>query len=133
MLRTYIGDMPHNWASAECIRYLRHMLALEDGGSLRLLEGVAWEDLIAQAAIQLKGTPTRFGRVDLTLEPLDARSGWRLEFSRGQGETPERITLPAQLGATVDFAKVEGAETRREGERIIVNPQAQRWSAFWKR
>jgi hypothetical protein len=24
------GDMPHNWASAECVRYLRHMLALED-------------------------------------------------------------------------------------------------------
>jgi len=20
------GDMPHNWASAECVRYLRHML-----------------------------------------------------------------------------------------------------------
>ncbi len=21
----YQGDMPHNWASAECIRYLRHI------------------------------------------------------------------------------------------------------------
>ena len=27
----YVGDMPHNWASAECVLYLRHMLALEDG------------------------------------------------------------------------------------------------------
>ena len=35
----YVGDMPHNWASAECILYLRHMLALEDGQALRLLAG----------------------------------------------------------------------------------------------
>ena len=32
-----VGDMPHNWASAECILFLRHTLALEDGGALRLL------------------------------------------------------------------------------------------------
>ncbi len=130
---SYIGDMPHNWASAECIRYLRHMMALEDGDRLRLLEGIAPVDLGAQAAIQLKGTPTRFGRVDLALEPLDPRAGWRLDFSRAQGEAPERITLPARLGGTVDFTKVEGAEVRREGESVIVNPQTQRWSAFWKR
>jgi hypothetical protein len=36
----YVGDMPHNWASAECVLYLRHMLALEDGRDLRLLAGV---------------------------------------------------------------------------------------------
>jgi hypothetical protein len=34
------GDIPHNWASAECIFYLRNMLALEDGRDLRLLAGV---------------------------------------------------------------------------------------------
>ena len=129
---SYIGDMPHNWASAECIRYLRHMLALEDGDSLRLLEGIAPEELSANVPIQLKGTPTRFGRVDLALEPLDAKSGWRLDFSRAQGETPARITLPARLGGIVNFAKVEGAQVRREGETIVVNPQTQRWSAFWK-
>jgi hypothetical protein len=132
-LSTYIGDMPHNWASAECIRYLRHMLALEDGDSLRLLEGVAEQDLRAQESIQLKGTPTRFGRVNLALEPLDARSGWRVEFNRAKGESPGRITLPARLGATVDFTKLEGAEFHLDGKTIIVNSQAQRWSAFWKR
>src|SRR5213079_836936 len=34
------GDMPHNWASAECVRYLRHMFLLEDGPRMRLLEGM---------------------------------------------------------------------------------------------
>ena len=37
---SHVGDMPHNWASAECVLYLRHMLALEDGHSLRLLAGI---------------------------------------------------------------------------------------------
>ncbi len=128
----YIGDMPHNWASAECIRYLRHMLALEDGESLRLLEGVAEEDLGAQAGVQLKGTPTRFGRIDLALEPLDGKSGWRLEYRRTGGEAPGRVTLPARLGATMEFSKLEGTPVRREGQSIVVNPVAQTWQAVWK-
>ena len=43
------GDMPHNWASAECVRYLRHMLALEDGNGLRLLNGITTADLNGKA------------------------------------------------------------------------------------
>jgi len=34
------ADTPHSWASAECVRFLRHMLVLEDNQSLRLLEGI---------------------------------------------------------------------------------------------
>src|SRR5580698_8523182 len=58
------GDMPHNWASAECIRYLRHMLVLEDGPSMRLLEGVG-TNLDPARQFSLEQTPTRFGRVAL--------------------------------------------------------------------
>ncbi|NOX54462.1 MAG: hypothetical protein GXP27_08470, partial [Planctomycetes bacterium] len=35
----YVGDMPHNWASAEFIRLVRHSLVLERGRELHLLEG----------------------------------------------------------------------------------------------
>ena len=42
------GDMPHNWASAECLRYLRHMLALEDEQTLRLLDGITPAELNAR-------------------------------------------------------------------------------------
>ena len=75
---TYVGDMPHNWASAECIRFLRHILALEDGDNLRLLTGVLAEDLTFGQPIRLTQSPTRFGRVSLDLEPLDRGRGWRL-------------------------------------------------------
>ena len=57
----YVGDMPHNWASAECVLYLRHMLALEDGPALRLLEGIGATELAARQPYRLKQTPTRFG------------------------------------------------------------------------
>ncbi len=32
--------MPHNWASAEFIRLVRHLLILERGDELHLLEGL---------------------------------------------------------------------------------------------
>ena len=35
-----VGDMPHNWASAEFIRLVRHLLVLERGNDLHLLEGM---------------------------------------------------------------------------------------------
>jgi len=39
-----VGDMPHNWASAEFIRLTTHLLALDRGSELHLLEGMpeAW-------------------------------------------------------------------------------------------
>ena len=35
-----VGDMPHNWASAEFIRLAVHLLALDRGDELHLLEGM---------------------------------------------------------------------------------------------
>jgi hypothetical protein len=65
--------MPHNWASAECVRYLRHMLALEDGKSLRLLNGITPAELMPPTRYILRNSPTRFGRTDLELEPAGVR------------------------------------------------------------
>jgi hypothetical protein len=81
---SYVGDMPHNWASAECIRYMRHMLILEELNALRLLEGLAEGDMKLQLPFRLTYSPTRFGRITLALEPLDAKR-WQLTFRR-EGE-----------------------------------------------
>ena len=35
----FVGDMPHNWASAEFIRLTHNLLFLERGAELHLLEG----------------------------------------------------------------------------------------------
>ena len=129
---SYIGDMPHNWASAECILYLRHMLVLEDGQSLRLLEGVGSPELDGLEPFKLVESPTRFGRVSVQLEPEGKGAGWTLRFSRTSGPNPERVVLPALLGARFKFSEVRGAQQKREGKDILVVPEAASWTATWK-
>ena len=107
----YVGDMPHNWASAECVLYLRHMLALEDGASLRLLAGIGEPELAAGEPFSIAGSPTRFGRISLRLEPLGRQRGWRIEFEREPGPAPASVVLPR--GVTP------------------VDPASRKWSATW--
>jgi hypothetical protein len=132
LVGSYVGDMPHNWASAECIRYTRHMLALEDAAHLRLLAGVTDGELASRKKYALTATPTRFGRLNLRLEPLDHGQGWRLAFEREPGPAPERLSLPASLGSRFHFAKTEGAHSHTEGDLVLVDAAASRWTASWK-
>ena len=128
----YNGDMPHNWASAMCVLYLRNMLALEDAQSLRLLAGVGDYELMAAKPFHLGHSPTRFGRISLYLEPLDTSRGWKLAFERGKGPQPESVQLPAVLGTQNRLEDVKGATFTREGDSILVAPGASSWQAVWK-
>jgi hypothetical protein len=107
----YVGDMPHNWASAECVRFLRHMLALEDSESLRLLAGIGAPELAAGEPFAVSGSPTRFGRISVRLEPLGRKRGWRLDFEREPGRAPASIVLPRGF--------------------TPVDPAVRKWSAIW--
>jgi hypothetical protein len=129
---SYVGDMPHNWASAECIRYVRHMLALEDGTHLRMLAGITDGELKSQKEYILTATPTRFGRLNLKLEPLDRGRGWRMTYERQSGPAPEKVSLPATLGSRFHFTQVDGAHTSTEVGSVLVDHAASRWTAFWK-
>ena len=123
------GDMPHNWASAECVRYLRHMLALEDGKSLRLLNGITTAELVPKAGYNLENSPTRFGRINLELEPAGAR-GWHLRFDRASGLSPSSVSLPAKIGPLQ--VKVVRAGSKITGGIVEVDPLANKWEAFLK-
>jgi hypothetical protein len=122
------GDMPHNWASAECVRYLRHMLALEDGKSLRLLNGITAAELVPTARYTLRNSPTRFGRIDLELEPAGAR-GWRLRFNRAEGPVPSSVLLPGIIGA-LRANRVAGANFKTGAGTVQIDPAARKWEAF---
>jgi hypothetical protein len=124
------GDMPHNWASAECVRYLRHMLALEDNQSLRLLNGITSAELAPAARYSLQNSPTRFGRINLELEPAGAQ-GWRLRFDRASGPSPLSVSLPANIGP-LQTKKVVGAGSKLNGGLVEVDPLAKKWDAFLK-
>jgi hypothetical protein len=132
LVSDYVGDMPHNWASAECVIYLRHMLALEDGQELRLLEGVSEFELAHGIPHRISESPTRFGRVSLNLEPLSGTSGWRLSFERGTGPNPGTVSLPATLGLRFQLADVKGATFRRAGAMVNIQPESASWQAVWK-
>lgn len=123
---SYVGDMPHNWASAECVLYLRHMLAMEDKSALRLLEGIGDVELRGREAWSLTNTPSRFG--DITLELAPSGQGWQVRFHRGSGPAPEHVRLPASLGR-LKFRNAIGAAAKPAGARIELDPAATEWSA----
>ena len=121
------GDMPHNWASAECVRYLRHMLALEDGRSLRLLDGITAAELSGQQIYQLQQSPTRFGRIDLALQPHLGKS-WHIQFRRYAGPPPLKVSLPHRIGG-LSARIVSRAAAKVISDRIEIDPAASHWEA----
>jgi hypothetical protein len=62
-----VGDMPHNWASAEFIRLTTHLLELDRGDELHLLEGLPAKWLGAGMTTRLNGVATPFGPLYMTL------------------------------------------------------------------
>lgn len=62
-----VGDMPHNWASAEFIRLTVHLLALDRGDELHLLEGIPSEWLGPGMVTELNGVATPFGPLRMTV------------------------------------------------------------------
>lgn len=96
--RQICGDMPHNWASAELIRLVRHLLVMERGGRLELLAGAPEEWLAAGKRIRVDNTPTAFGRVSLAIDAGDDRLSVRVTVTAGVEPVREcRLRLPARL------------------------------------
>ncbi len=60
-----VGDMPHNWASAEFIRTVVHMIQLDHGKDLHLFESMPAQWARPGAVTALKAIHTPFGRMDL--------------------------------------------------------------------
>ncbi len=123
------GDMPHNWASAECVRYLRHRLVLEDEDRLRLLEGVLPSKLADRRAFSLTATPTRFGRVSLAAEPA-GREGWQIRFRREGSRVPGTVELCADLLSGRKL-RLEGATYRLSAGRLLIDPEKAEWKLSW--
>jgi len=61
------GDMPHNWASAEFIRLVRHLLVLERDSELHLFEGLPPTWAKPGAVTRLDGVLTEFGPISFDL------------------------------------------------------------------
>jgi hypothetical protein len=67
-----VGDMPHNWASAEFIRMVVHMIELDRGRDLHLFEALPKQWARAGAVTRLNGIRTPYGLMNLSLA-VDAK------------------------------------------------------------
>ncbi len=120
-----VGDMPHNWASAEFIRCVIHLLVIERGDELHLLEGLPPSWLRPGARIELNGVETRFGPVTMSLAVDSEGKAAQLKFQpptrrpaakivahlgeklRGAGETTGALELSKTLNTDAPLLVIQ--------------------------
>ena len=76
-----VGDMPHNWASAEFIRLTVHLLALDRLDELHLLEGMPKEWLGPGMLTGLNGVATPFGPLTMNVKVNESGKSAMLDVS----------------------------------------------------
>ncbi|MEK7358379.1 MAG: hypothetical protein AAB250_18175, partial [Bdellovibrionota bacterium] len=104
-----VGDMPHNWASGEFIRLVRHMIALERGDRLVLFEGIPAKWLVAGGEIQLRDIATEFGH--LTVSARVSSDGRTVDIEMkelGQGIQPGEPVVNLAVFKQAGFKDVNG-------------------------
>jgi hypothetical protein len=121
-------------ATAESLRFLRHAMVLEDEEVLRLFEGIAAADLAGSQPLRIENTPTRWGRVSVALEPVDART-WKAAYRR-EPVNPEKapllksVEMPRVLGPNFRFDTISPGSAIKNGPRVIIDAQTLRWEAY---
>ncbi|HQY90337.1 hypothetical protein [Caldilinea sp.] len=117
-----VGDMPHNWASAEFIRLVRHLLVFERGETLDLLLGLPENWIYPGAVVELEATPTRFGPVSLKLAIGEERGfTLRVTFDTAWLRPPAMVTLHLPAGST---AQLDGVALKFAADGAAALPWA---------
>ena len=98
---------------------------------MRLLEGLIPAKLDQGQPIVLQRTPTRFGRVTMKFEPLYNNTGWKLDFTLEPAQRAETVELPLSINGK-QFERTEGAKFHQQTSKILIDPEATTWSAFWQ-
>jgi hypothetical protein len=88
-----VGDMPHNWASAEFIRLVRHSLILERGNELHLFEAMPAKWARPGAVTRVRDIATEFGPVSLEFRMAKDGASGVLKLTPPQRTPPTRIVL----------------------------------------
>jgi hypothetical protein len=112
-----VGDMPHNWASAEFIRLTRHTLALERGEELHLLEALPLEWVRPGARTRLDHVLTAFGPLDLDLRVAGDGASATLRVTPPTRRPPRRILVHVE-----DWSRAAGVRDIpvRQPSRLVV-------------
>lgn len=87
-----VGDMPHNWASAEFIRMVVHMIELDHGKDLHLFEGLPAKWAKAGAVTKLNGILTPFGKINISFTVNNTGDAGKLHL-----EFLDNVSLPENI------------------------------------
>ena len=100
----WVGDMPHNWASAEFLRLVLHMMVFERGDELHFLQGVPDSWFQAGKHMAIHETVTRFGKVSLELKVSENGKSAFLTVTVPDRVSPERMIIHFK-GQSIDLLK----------------------------
>ena len=114
-----VGDMPHNWASAEFIRLTVHLLALDRGDELHLFEGLpaAWTK--PGLATKLTGIATPFGKLTMELKVAADGKTARLCVEPLRDASCKKIVVHLFGWAGYDQNAVLELDPKKQNARVI--------------
>jgi archaellin len=88
-----VGDMPHNWASAEFIRLTIHLLEIDRNDELHLFEGMPAKWAQAGMVTRLNGIATPFGKLTMELKVADDGKTASLKVKPLSGGSCKKIVV----------------------------------------
>jgi hypothetical protein len=89
----YCGDMPHNWASAEFIRMVRHMMILEREKQLHLLQGLPHNWTRPGNETRMIEIPTSFGTMSLSMKMANDGKSATIKVDPPKRQSVEKIVV----------------------------------------
>ena len=114
-----VGDMPHNWASAEFIRLTIHLLALDRGDELHLFEGLPAEWTKPGMVTKLNGIATPFGKLTMELKIAADGKTARLRVEPLNDASCKKIVVHLFGWAGNDQPAVIELDPEKENDRTI--------------
>jgi len=109
-----VGDMPHNWASAEFVRMVAHMIQLDRGNELHLFEALPAQWVRPGNVTALDGIRTPFGLIHLRLAVNAAGDAAQLSL-----RFDDRDHLPAKVVVHKENWTSAGGKTELQGAAVI--------------
>lgn len=109
---SFVGDMPHNWASAEFIRLVRHLVILERGEELHLLEGLPHTWTRPGSVLRMTQVPTSFGDLTLAVNVADDGQSARIVVDVPDRMPPTKLVVHLEgFGRPVVSVSVNDGQT----------------------
>ena len=117
----FLGDLPHGWVASSFLRALRRLVAYERAhdGALVVAAGVPEAWLREPPGVRVRGLPTWWGPLDLTLE-APGPDRVRARFGGALRPPPGGLVLESPLARPLREVVVDGTVLPPTGERHVL-------------